>query len=402
MLERKLCLTKAAVNNFFGKSAGKLAHAAMTKSSPLYVQFYVTARCNLTCEQCNVIYANADQEEVTTEQAFRIADNLSEIGTSIVLLTGGEPFVRKDLTDIAKYFKSVGIHPRIQTNGLAKPEQIEDLAASGIHDISISLDSLLPDTQDKVNGGYNNSWLRAIKAISTVNKYMPDETFASFGCVLAPTNLMHVESVIEFATKIGWWVSLVPAHVSTRDAPRSFSSFDVDLRFTPESYPEVKRVLERVVKLKRDGYNVYDSEEYIKNIYKFVTGEPLDWRRRNGGVCDSPNLYFAIQPNGDMGVCCDYRLPYSVSTYEDSFPDHYHNRMLRQDVYDIAKDCSGCMYGSFPEITITARYYEAMLQRAATFLVSKKNSQNKGFFRGSVDDFVALAGDIAHKHGLEQ
>ena len=40
-----------------------LAKAAVFKDTPAYVQFYITARCNLTCEQCNIIYANADVRE---------------------------------------------------------------------------------------------------------------------------------------------------------------------------------------------------------------------------------------------------------------------------------------------------------------------------------------------------
>ena len=40
-----------------------LAKAAIFKNTPIYVQFYITARCNLTCEQCNIIYANADLKE---------------------------------------------------------------------------------------------------------------------------------------------------------------------------------------------------------------------------------------------------------------------------------------------------------------------------------------------------
>jgi organic radical activating enzyme len=59
----------------------------------LYVQFYVTARCNLTCKQCNIIYANADIGEVSVAQVKAIAANLAAIGTGVVLLTGGEPSI---------------------------------------------------------------------------------------------------------------------------------------------------------------------------------------------------------------------------------------------------------------------------------------------------------------------
>ena len=41
-----------------------------------------------------------------------------------------------------------------------------------------------------------------------------------------PRNLEHISDVIEFATEIGWGVSLVPVHVSTQDEPLGFRTFD--------------------------------------------------------------------------------------------------------------------------------------------------------------------------------
>ena len=253
--------------SFFEGGVAKLATSVLTKDAPAYVQFYVTARCNLTCEQCNVIYANADQEEATTEQCIRIAENLGKIGASVVLLTGGEPFVRKDIVEIADAFRQNGVHPRLQTNGLARPDQLEAMARIGMHDISISLDSVVPIIQDTVNGGYTNSWLRAIRTISRVNNLFPDNSFAALGCVLAPRNMHHIASVIEFATIIGWWVSLVPAHTTSPGEPRSFSTFDSRLKFESSQYQEVFNVLQTVKRMRHDGYNIYDSDEYLDDIF---------------------------------------------------------------------------------------------------------------------------------------
>ena len=384
--------------SFFEGGFAKLATSVLTKDAPAYVQFYVTARCNLTCEQCNVIYANADQEEATTEQCFKIAENLGKIGTSVVLLTGGEPFVRKDIVEIADAFRKNGVHPRLQTNGLARPEQLAEMARIGMHDISISLDSVAPATQDLVNGGYNNSWARAIRTISQVNATFPENSFAALGCVLAPRNLNHIAGVIEFATAIGWWVSLVPAHTTDPNEPRSFSTFDPRLKFAPAQYPEVYKVLQNVKKMRDDGYNVYDSDEYIDDIYRFISGQPVEWRRRNGGVCDSPNLYFAVQPNGDMAACCDYRLPQSYSVFDDDFPEVYRSQILRNEVRDVVSKCSGCMYGSFPEITISSRFLAPMMSRGKLFLGGGIAANR--LLPLSFDQMTEQAGEIANKYGL--
>jgi MoaA/NifB/PqqE/SkfB family radical SAM enzyme len=49
------------------------AKSFIFKKSPLYVQFYITARCNLACEQCNIIYSDAKHQEMHIEQIQKVA-----------------------------------------------------------------------------------------------------------------------------------------------------------------------------------------------------------------------------------------------------------------------------------------------------------------------------------------
>ena len=352
-----------------------LARSLFTKTSPAYVQYYITARCNLACEQCNIIYAQADAEEMNIEQIRRMAKNLAEIGVCVVLLIGGEPFVRRDLPLIVQAFTEVGIHVRLQTNGLATPERIRECVDAGAHDISISLDSLEDSTQETINGGFKKSWHRAIETMAQVNRIFPTNGTAFFGTVLMPRNLFHIKDVIEFGKAIGWGISLVPAHISAPEQPKGFRTFD-DTRvckFPEESYPLVREALDEVKVMKRRGYPVYDSEEYIDDIYRFIVGEPLEWRSRNGGVCDSPNLYFAIEPNGSIQPCCDYKMDTAFPTFDPRFPAWYRSGRIHDAVYGYTRDCSGCLYGSYPEITISARYMRHMYRRFRFFSHQSKN-----------------------------
>ena len=191
------------MGSFIEGSLRTIASSVIAKESPLYVQYYITARCNLRCEQCNVIYANSDQEECNTENSIKIIESLKNIGTSVVLLTGGEPFIRPDLNLLVKRCVELGIHPRIQTNGLATESALGEVVKAGARDISISLDSLNSSTQDKINGAFDDSWTRAIQTISLVSNIFPKNAFAAFGCVLSPSNLSDITKVIKFATKIG-------------------------------------------------------------------------------------------------------------------------------------------------------------------------------------------------------
>jgi MoaA/NifB/PqqE/SkfB family radical SAM enzyme len=356
---------------FSSLSKMTLAKAALFQDAPVYVQFYITARCNLTCEQCNIIYTNADVRECTIDEVERIADNFAAMGVAIVLLTGGEPFARKDLPQIIRAFESRGVHVRMQTNGFASEEQIARAVEAGGKDISISLDSLQPGRQDKINGGFNESWHQALKAMALFSKYLPKEgSFASLGCVLQPQNMGDIEDVVRFGTEISWFTSLVPVHVSDYDNPHGFRTFDQSLRFQKDEWPIVDAVVERVRQMREEGFLLFDSDQYLDDIKRFVRCEPTTWRGKNDNVCDSPKLYFALLPNGEFSPCCDHRLGNSYPAYNSDFPQVYRNKVFRKEVLQVTSACEGCMYGSYPEMTISMRFMAAKLQRIKTFLTS--------------------------------
>lgn len=348
-----------------------LAKAALFQNAPVYVQFYVTARCNLTCQQCNIIYANSDVRECTLAEIERIADNFANLKVAIVLLTGGEPFARKDLPEIIRAFESRGVHVRMQTNGFATEDQIARAIEAGGHDISISLDSLRPDRQDHINGGFNKSWHQALKSISLFTKHLPlENSFASLGCVLQPDNVGDIEDVVRFGTAISWFTSLVPIHVSDYAHPRGFRTFDQSLRFRSQEIPAVDTVVERVREMRKEGFLLYDSDQYLDDIKLFVRSKPITWRDKNDGVCDSPSLYFAVLPNGEFAPCCDHRMGNGVTVFSEDFFQIYRDRQWRSEVFQVVRACEGCMYGSYPEMTISMRFLAAKLQRVRTFLTA--------------------------------
>lgn len=364
---------------FTNRQKLKLARSLITKTSPAYVQFYITARCNLACEHCNIIYADADCQEMNISQIRAVAENLAQIGVCIVLLIGGEPFVRKDLPEIIEAFTQNDIHVRMQTNGLASENMLERCIKAGGHDISISLDSLNSAIQDIINGNYQNSWKRAIKTVSMINMMFPENGTGFFGTVLMPRNMEHIVDVLEFATAIGWGVSLVPVHTTTPDNPLGFRTLENAsvCKFPGSSHCRLREILNDLKRLRKQGMNLYDSDEYLDDIYRFIVGQPVQWRRRNQDVCDSPSLYFAIDPSGNIKPCCDYKLSTAFPVYHPDFPKWYFEGIIHQEVYAYTRYCPGCMYGSYPEITITARYFKPLVERFWLFNTQTHNRLKK-------------------------
>ena len=74
------------------------------------VVWNTTRRCNLSCVHCYSQSTNRDYEnELTTDEGLALLDNLGEFGAPVVLFSGGEPLMRKDLLTLIEHAKKVGM-----------------------------------------------------------------------------------------------------------------------------------------------------------------------------------------------------------------------------------------------------------------------------------------------------
>ncbi len=106
------------------------------------VVWNVTKACNLRCIHC---YAKADPnpapDELTTEEGFRLLEDLAQFGCPVVLFSGGEPLVRPDILDLIKKATSLGMRAVLSTNGVLIDENLaKELKKLGLSYVGISLD----------------------------------------------------------------------------------------------------------------------------------------------------------------------------------------------------------------------------------------------------------------------
>jgi len=109
---------------------------------PKWIAWETTQRCNLNCVHCRCSSdMNAAAGDFDTQQAFKLIDDICEVSKPVMVLSGGEPLLRKDLFEIASYGTSQGLRMCIATNGtLVTDETCEKMKASGIKMVSLSLD----------------------------------------------------------------------------------------------------------------------------------------------------------------------------------------------------------------------------------------------------------------------
>jgi 12,18-didecarboxysiroheme deacetylase len=131
------------------------------------VVWNVTQACNLKCIHC---YAKADERshvrELSHEEGLALLDDLAAFGVPVVLFSGGEPLVRPDLLDLARYAVDKGMRAVISTNGtLIDRDMARDLRDVGLSYVGVSLDGM-EEVHDRFRGrtGAFRNALRGIRA----------------------------------------------------------------------------------------------------------------------------------------------------------------------------------------------------------------------------------------------
>ena len=117
------------------------------------VVWNMTRRCNLKCIHCYSSSADIDYpDELTTEEAKKMIEDLAAFGSPVLLFSGGEPLMRADLLELARYATDKGMRAVISTNGTLITRDIAaELKKIGLSYVGVSLDGLQP-THDRFRG----------------------------------------------------------------------------------------------------------------------------------------------------------------------------------------------------------------------------------------------------------
>lgn len=123
-----------------------------------YLRISVTDRCNLRCVYCmpeNGVELADHEEVLQLEEIVKIVRSAVTVGIRKVRLTGGEPLVRKGITELISMINNI---PEIDdialtTNGILLPEMAGKLKKAGLKRVNISLDTLIPQKFSDITRG---------------------------------------------------------------------------------------------------------------------------------------------------------------------------------------------------------------------------------------------------------
>jgi len=164
------------------------------------VVWNVTRQCNLKCAHCYIDADSRPADEMSLEDFKRTAADLAECGVPLVIFSGGEPLMRRDVFDILRVLRDAGVRSVISTNGtLITPEVAKRLAELDVRYVGVSLDAARPEVHDKFRGA-RGSWQ---KALDGVRNARDAGIRTGFRITVTKDNYRELPALLDLALKEG-------------------------------------------------------------------------------------------------------------------------------------------------------------------------------------------------------
>lgn len=206
----------------------------LTPAAPRLVFWETTEACNLACIHCRRLSdsVRATPDQLTTDQAVSMIDQVADAGCMILVFSGGEPLMRPDIFELLEHARNKHLMLAVASNGtLINDTVAQKLGTSGVRRVSISLDgpdAASHDSFRRIDGSFD----AAICAIQNLKQAGID---VQINCTVASHNHLRLQEMYDLARRIGagalHFFMLVPVGCGLE--------LSQSMMLTPQRYEEV-------------------------------------------------------------------------------------------------------------------------------------------------------------------
>ncbi len=329
---------------------------------PFMVSYSITQKCNLKCQHCySDSVDQAAPDELSSEEASQLIDDLSEWGIGLLIIDGGEPLCREDMLNVVRYATSKGIRTTIGSNGTLIDESMaKEMLHAGVMAVAISVDAADAQTHDSFRGiaGAFKQTLKGIEACQ--NAGLPFQ----LNLVIRKETLSQLEGMLRLAVDCGAnaaeFFDLVAAGRAKRECKEMVLSLEERRRAmewlaqAQEDCPIVIRVpgcpMYPVLLQQRQIRPKHFSPEMLRRV-------PYYGRGCAAGI---PMGYVMVKSNGEVNPCMllqvnlgNVREQSLVSIWENSpiLAQLRQRELLKGECGDCSYKgtCSGCRGRAYEE-----------------------------------------------------
>ncbi len=296
-----------------GERPGESVPEKASARRPIVV-WNITRTCNLQCVHCyNDSGPDKTCNEISTDRAKAVIDDLARFGVPSILFSGGEPLMRRDLFDLIDYAVRQGVRTVISTNGtLIGMDKAKEIRRLGVSYVGISLDGIGP-VNDKFRG-VSGAFERAVRGIRNCRDA---GVRVGLRLTLTKRNVQDLEGLFEFFEAEGiervCFYHLVPSG-------RGKAIADEDL-----THAQTRDALDRIL-AKARLFQQAGRKTDILTVDNHVDGVYLYRKLLAEGSSRAPEVWKLLTWNGGglyssgVGIGC---IDYNGKVHPDQFWWHY-------------------------------------------------------------------------------
>ncbi len=324
--------------------------------SPFTIAWEVSRACAYACVHCRAdAIHKRDPQELTTEEAKKLIDDLTGFGSPILIFTGGDPMMRPDLAELISYATESGLRCSLTPTATALPttKRLEEVRDAGIRRIALSLDAPRPEVHDdfrKVPG----SWQRTMDILHRAQEV---GVSVQVNTTVAKHNIDILEEMVPFIEEVQavqWSVfflvptgrAMIDQMITAEEHERTFNWLYELSQVAPFDIKATAAQMYRRVAIQR--------KRAEQGADKPVTFQSAGFQYEDGlhrpvkGVNDGNGFLFIshigeIQPSGFLPVTAGM-------VREDNIVDVYRNHEIFKTLRDYSKLKGVCRDCEFREV----------------------------------------------------
>ena len=321
--------------------------------APFTIAWEVTRACAYACVHCRADAQHTrDPNELTTEEAFNLIDRLAEFGSPILVFTGGDPMMRRDLFDLIAYATEKGLRCSLTPTATALPtqERLTKAKQAGIRRLALSLDAPTPDVHDAFRQ-VPGSWERTMRILHNAQAV---GLSAQVNTTVSRYNVDLLSDMVPFVEEVGavqWSVfflvptgrAQVPWMISAEEHERVFNWLYDLSKEAPFDIKATAAPMYRRVAIQRKKAEQGNGKPVTFQGAGFQYADGLN--RPTKGVNDGNGFLFIshlgeIMPSGFLPIS-------AANVRQEDVVQVYREHPLFQDLRDQTKlkgKCAVCEY----------------------------------------------------------
>jgi heme b synthase len=329
-----------------GGGAAAQAYQARTGiAAPKIIAWEITRSCNLACAHCRAAaHCHPYPGELSLDECKAVMDDIASITNPILILTGGEPLMRRDIWEIIDYAHALGMRPVIGTNGtLIDDEMAAKIAEHGIPRVSVSLDFPTAEGQDAFRGqaGAFESTVEGVRNLRAHGVEVQVNT------TVTKMNNELMDDIHDLAERI----DATEFHPFLL-VPTGRGEDLVDVELSPEEYEEVLTWAYRKHNVSPMGFKPTDSPQYYRILRQQAARDGITISPRTHGReamtrgCLGGISFVFISHVGDVQPCGYFDMQLG-NVKETPFSQIWTESPVFNDLRDYSKlkgKCGACAY----------------------------------------------------------